>query len=300
VKRRSSDLSQALVKTIRAAGGQVRFNCAVEKILVENEAVCGVQLASGESVSARAVVSNGNALDTLNRMLPPEIVPKDYFSALQTYRPSLSTFILWLGLNQDIRQWINAAGVQVLSRQGAEADYQSCLKGDVANVPFRVSAYDNIYDGYSRPGTSTVRIFCLSAYKPWQQFEVDYRAGRKKAYQEQKKKWSAVLLQRAEEILPGLSAAIEIQEAATPLTNWRYTRSPEGAVYGFEQIVHNAYLDRMENKTPVKGLYLAGAWSSPGGGFSGVLVSGQLAFQEMMADWGAPQKSNPPQTTGGR
>lgn len=300
VKHRSSDLSDALVKTIQAAEGQVRFNCAVERILVKDETVSGVQLADGETISARAVVSNANALDTFNRMLPPEIVPKDYLSALKTYRPSLSTFIVWLGLNQDIRQWIEAAGIQVLSRQGPEADYQSCLNGDAAKVPFRISVYDNIYDGYSRPGTSTVRVFCLSAYKPWEQFEADYRAGRKKAYHEEKKKWADILLRRAEEILPGLSSAIESQVAATPLTNWRYTRNPEGAIYGFEQIVDNAYLDRMANKSPVKGLYLAGAWSSPGGGFSGVLVGGQMAFQEMMAAWSASTPADRAQPTGGK
>ena len=27
------------------------------------------------------------------------------------------------------------------------------------------------------------------------------------------------------------------------------------------------------------------AWSNPGGGFAGVLISGQLAFRKMMEDW---------------
>ena len=79
---------------------------------------------------------------------------------------------------------------------------------------------------------------------------------------------------------------IEVQVSATPLTNWRFTRNTEGAIYGFEQSVENAYVKRIDNRTPIKGLYLASAWCNPGGGFSGVLLSGQMAFRKMMEDWG--------------
>ena len=85
--------------------------------------------------------------------------------------------------------------------------------------------------------------------------------------------------------MPGLSSIIEIEEAATPLTNRRFTRNTEGAIYGFEQTVNNASFERIDNRTPIKGLYLAGAWSNPGGGFSGVLLSGQFACEEVIKDW---------------
>jgi prolycopene isomerase len=75
---------------------------------------------------------------------------------------------------------------------------------------------------------------------------------------------------------------IEVQDAATPLTNWRFTGNPGGAVYGFEQSVDNAYVKRVSNRTPIKGLFLAGAWCNPGGGFGGALLSGQFAFQSIL------------------
>lgn len=286
VKQRSSDLTNSLVDIIQRAGGQIYYDTAVECIRLKNRKVNGVVTTGGNFIPARAVVSNANALDTFKKMLPKEAIPTDYLKDLETYKPSLSTFIVWLGLKQDLRDQVKAAGIQVLSRQGAEADYLACCGGEVDKVPVRISVYDNVYEGYSRPGTSTVRIFCLSAYEPWRKFEADYRAGRKREYNKEKKKWTNILIRRAEEIIPGLSSAIEVKEAATPLTNWRYTRNPEGAIYGFEQSVNNAYIQRIDNRTPVKGLYLSSAWGSPGGGFSGVLVGGQMAFQKMMEDWG--------------
>ena len=162
-------------------------------------------------------------------MMDQRSAPKDYVAELRTFRPSLSTFIVWLGLNREIRGELGAAGIQVLSKQGPEADYKNCIDGRVDTVSFRISAYDNIYEGYSKPGTSTLRIFCLSGYKPWSPFEADYRAGRKNAYNRQKEQWMKILIRRAEAVIPGLSGMIEIQEAATPLTNWRFTRNTEGA-----------------------------------------------------------------------
>lgn len=78
---------------------------------------------------------------------------------------------------------------------------------------------------------------------------------------------------------------IEVQEAATPLTNVRYTLNTAGAIYGYEQSVANTFMNRISNRTPVKGLYLAGAWGEPGGGYSAVLSSGKKTFGMIVQDW---------------
>ena len=111
----------------------------------------------------------------------------------------------------------------------------------------------------------------LSGYEPWRVFKADYRAGRKEAYQKQKDRWTDILIERAErDIIPGLTSMIEVKEAATPLTNWRYTGNTEGAIYGFEQSMDNAFMNRISNRTPIPGLFLASAWGNPGGGYGAV------------------------------
>jgi prolycopene isomerase len=52
----------------------------------------------------------------------------------------------------------------------------------------------------------------------------------------------------------------------------------------------NAYMNRINNRTPVKGLYLASAWGNPGGGYGAVLRSGEITFGMMMEDWRADLK----------
>ena len=187
------------------------------QILLKDGAVSGVRTAWGEVFPARAVVSNASAPTTFRDMLPPDAVAQEYLQKLSSYRPSISCFIVWLGLNRDLRGEVPWYSTAVGSGQGAEADYLSCLKGEVEKRSFGVTLYDTLYQGYSSPGTSTLKIICLSGYEPWRRFEADYRAGNKAAYQREKDRWTDTLIRRTEErLIPGLSSMIEVKEAGDP------------------------------------------------------------------------------------
>ncbi len=285
IKPRSQALSNALADVIKASGGEILYGVEARKILVENGEATGVVTSEDKTLPALAVVSNASAITTFKQMVASDVLPPDYLIKLDGYRPSISSFIVWLGLNQELRGKLEGYGHSVSSGLGPEADYELALAGEVEKMGFGMVCYDNVYEGYSSPGTSTLKIICLSGYEPWRRFEADYRAGRKGEYRKEKDRWADILIARAEkDILPGLRSMIEVQEAATPLTNWRYTRNPEGAIYGFEQAMNNTFMNRIDNRTPVKGLYLAGAWGSPGGGYTAVMGSGRQTFAYLMED----------------
>ena len=287
IKNRSQDLSNAIAEVIEDHGGTIRYDTRAQKILVKNGSVQGVVLDSGETIAARAVVSNASAPATFREMIPPDAIPPDYSKKINEYKPSISSFIVWLGLNQDVSGKIKSFSTHVSSGQGAEADYRLSLQGGIEKQSFGVCIYDNIFKGYSSQGTSTLQLLTLGGYEPWRKFEADYRAGNKSEYSKEKARWMEILIRRAEkEVIPGLSSMIEVKEAATPLTNWRYTGNTAGAIYGFEQSMDNAYMNRIKNKTPINGLYLASAWGDPGGGYAGVYRGGQSAFLALMKDWG--------------
>ncbi len=286
IRQRSQDLSNAIANVIEENGGKILYDTAADRILVEKGMVKGVGLAGGMTVPARAVVSNASALATLREMVSPQAVPQDYLKQLEGYKPSISSFVVWLGLNRDIRDQSGAFSTFVSSGLNPEQDFQAKNNGNIESGSYGVAVYDNIFKGYSAPGTSTLQLIFLCGYAPWRKFESDYKAGRKAAYRKEKARWADILIKRAEkEVIPGLSAMIEVKEAATPLTNWRYTGNTEGAIYGFEQSMDNAFMNRIKNKTPIKGLYLASAWGNPGGGYVGAFRAGQSAFQAVMEDW---------------
>ena len=293
IKHRSQDLSDALMQTIEEFGGQVLLNTEAVDITLKKGAVTGVVLDNGKKLAAKAVISNASVpatLDLLTRDTALEDLPpkaKSYVEKIKDYRPSLSTFLVWLGLNNDISKKVQNYEIFINEQSDLEQTYQACLACDPNESGLVVTIYDNAFDGYSAPGTSTVQLFMLSGYEPWKPFADDYFAGRKKAYRKHKKGIAQTLINKAEKwIIPGLSSMIEVMEAATPLTNFYYTRNPQGAIYGYEQAMNNAYMNRLENTTPYKGLYLASAWSNPGGGFQPCLDSGAQAFKALVKDWG--------------
>lgn len=286
IRDRSQALSDALVEVIEGSGGKVLLATEASRIVMKQGAVSGVYTVRGDVIPARVVVSNASALHTLRDMLPPDAAPQDYLKKLSSYRPSISCFIVWLGLNRDLGGVVPWYNTGVGSGLGAERDYLNAIRGEVETCSFGVTLYDTLYQGYSRPGTSTLKIICLSGYESWRRFEGDYRAGNKVAYQKEKDRWTDILIRRTEEnLVPGLRSMIEVKEAGTPLTCWRYTGNTEGAIYGFEQSLDNAFMTRIDNRTPVKGLYLASAWGNPGGGYGGVFRAGQQAFEQIMEDW---------------
>jgi phytoene dehydrogenase-like protein len=284
IKHRSQDLSDALRQAIEAAGGKVLLETQAEGIEVKDREIRGVRLAGGETLRAKSVVSNASVPATM-QMLPPDAMPNDFLEKLKGFRPSISTFVVWLGLNREIRDKVKGYEIFVLKDYNPEKAYEAGLACDPVNGSMGVTIYDNAYKGYSKPGTSTVSIIVPSGYEPWRRFEADYFSGRKDAYRKEKERIARILIEETERrVIPGLSSMIEVMEAATPLTNLRYTQNPQGAIYGYEQSLENSYMTRLDNKSPLKGLYFASAWTNPGGGYEPCLESGARAYKALVRE----------------
>jgi all-trans-retinol 13,14-reductase len=85
------------------------------------------------------------------------------------------------------------------------------------------------------------------------------------------------LLGAAEQVLPGISEHVVWQEAATPLTQERFTHSTGGTSYGIEAATDQIGPLRPGAETAVPGLYLCGASTASGHGIANVLRSGVVA-----------------------
>ena len=285
---RSQQISNALVKYIEGHGGKVLLRTPVREILIKDHAAVGVRTADGTQYSSRVVVSNACAQETFRAMMNQEDYLKEYLARLEGYSISLSAFQVFLGLKTDLVRKIGITDSEVFYHGGydLDAEYQAALSADVENGWYGVMLYDNIYEGYSPKGRNTVNIIVLQGYDHWKKYESDYLKGNKAAYRAEKQRMARVLVRKVEDtLLPGLSKSIQVMEAGSPLTHMRYTRNYRGAVYGWDQTLNNTGPGRLPHKTPVRNLYLAGAWTSPGHGYGAVLYSGLECFAEIMKTW---------------
>ena len=285
---KSQAISDALVKFIQGRGGQVILNTSVEKILIKDQVAYGVRAKDGREYTGKVVVSNANAHDTFHTMLDAQESLKEYLTRMDQFSISLSSFQVFLGLRKDLIREVGIKDTEIFYNTGydIEADYKASLTGELQDSGYGLTLYDNLDRGYSPAGKNTINFMVLQGYEPWKKFEADYFKGNKTAYRAEKERMAKVLIDRAEKtLLPGLAKAIEVQEIGTPLTNVRYTRNYCGAIYGWDQTLDNSTPRRLAHATPVKNLYLAGAWTSPGGGYSAVLSSGLECFGEIMKKW---------------
>ncbi len=286
VRGTSQAMSNALADIITKGGGKVMLGERVSGIILKNGRASGVRTASGKTFEARAVVSNAAAPVTFG-MLPKGTLPQDYAARLAGFTPSVSSVIVWLGLNQDITKIQPRAEFSIDLQDDPEITYAASMSGDYAKAGLGCMIYDNIVPGFSPKGMTTMAIMALSGYEPWRKFEKDYEADRKHEYNQAKDRILNLFVSTVEaKMVPGLSKMIVMSEVSTPLTNRRFTGNPCGAIYGYDQTTDNSFLTRLQNRTPVKGLYLSSAWGDPGGGFGGALAAAKGAFKNLVEDLG--------------
>ena len=207
---------------------------------------------------------------------------------LNQYRVSLSCFQIFLGLKEDLITQLGIIDSEIFYETGYDADaaYKNAQQANVAEGGFGLTLYDNIYKGYSPAGKNTLNVLTLQGYDHWEKYEKDYFQGKKSEYRKEKERMADILIDRLEKtLLPGLSRVIEVKEIGTPLTNVRYTSNYRGAIYGWDQTLNNSGQNRLPHDTPIKNLYLSGAWTKPGHGYGAVIWSGLECFAEIMKSW---------------
>jgi len=261
-------LFDAMVKKIRESGSEVIFNAAVTKIVTDNgRRVKSVVTDKGKEFSAGVVISNANPIDTLCRFVDCATVRESYSRKLPALEKSLSAFQVYLGLKAPAKELgMDAAMFCLNTSYDHEMAFTYSMAGDYDRCQLAVVDHVQADPGLVPPGKGSLLIFVLDNYSNWQGFSEE-------GYKAKKMEAANKLIARVEKYLPGLSAQIEVMEAATPLTMERYSSCPAGAIYGFAQTVEQASINRLKQSTKIKGLILSGAWTRPGGGIHGVFVS---------------------------
>jgi prolycopene isomerase len=269
-KGKSQALSAAFVKVIRAAGGEVTLGDGVRRILVHNHRVTGVESDAGERVGAPVVISNANPWTTVFDMLSPHDVERRYAERLAAMTPSMSTVNVYLGLDQSAAE-LGLKDYEIFFNHTADMDvqYDQAKRLDPPESVL-LTAYSLAVPDFSPKGTSVVTLSAAALGQAWREVPPARYASVKEA-------WATAMVDVVDRHYPGLRSHIEEIEVSTPLTNMRYTGNPDGAVYGFAMNPAQCPAFRLPQAGPVSGLWLAGAWTMPGGGFEPVIESGYTA-----------------------
>lgn len=274
LKGGSQALSNALADRIVQGGGRIRYNCPVERILVENNRAVGVE-AGGRTVRARRVISNASKIATYVDMLDPGQVPEAVWRELRRTTLSPSACTLYLGLDRPPEDLgITAATQFLLGHTDPDVVYDRMKTREVDHRDgLMMTCYTLVDPGFSPPGTSQVALITLKFGEAWLQVPPA-------RYAAEKYRVAESMLRQAERVFPGLRDHIEEMEIATPITHMRYLGTPLGAIYGFEKHIKDGSL-LLPNRSHIDGLYLAGGWVG-GNGFQPTLESGFKTGQAVL------------------
>ena len=268
---RSHSLTTAMVEAFEELSGEVRYNALVNRILVDNGRVCGVELLNGDIYRCKSIVSNVNPICTAMKMLPTEIVPDSYKKSIYAPEIGPSGFSVYIGLNasyKDLGLTSHEAFINTTYNQNEAFDTFRKLEPPKYMV---AACYNHIYEDISPPGTTQLVLTTLQMGKLWQDISADQ-------YFRVKDEIADGMIKLVEDtISPNIRDYIEVAEAATPLTYYRYSKNIEGAIYGTTQDVVNGPILRLKSRGAIPGLYQVGAWTNFGGGFSTTILGGRIA-----------------------
>src|SRR5262249_30614119 len=87
------------------------------------------------------------------------------------------------------------------------------------------------------------------------------------------------------------SARIVVQMSASAMTSHRFTLNDGGAMLGWEMAPDQLGDGRPDARGPVRGLYLVGQWTRPGGGITPVIVSAMNVARLITGESAAPDQA---------
>ena len=262
--------SQALIAwlqaVIEANGSNIFLDRPVFRVCVDLEKRArGVILAGGEEVTARHVISAADVQSLYENMLPKDCIPEKLLRAQRDADVYYSNFSVFLGLDCDPAAL--GFGEEILHLIRDDIAREDQFGGDPHMTALTVLA-PSVRDPSMAPaGKGTLTIHCPAYMRDHDRWRTVGPTGRGEAYKALKKEFADILIDRVDKgFAPGLREHIEVMEAATPITYWRYTGNRDGSLMGTRPTGKNIRARLAGSRTPVDGLLLGGHWAEYGGG----------------------------------
>jgi phytoene dehydrogenase-like protein len=280
-------ISRALASSFQAAGGTIRTGADVDKVLTRAGEATGVVLADGEEVRGRTIVSNADVKRTFLKLVEEKDLPERFVHRVRHFKMRGSSGKLNIALDS-------------LPEFPALPQGSSCIRGDmhfIDSVERMERAYDDWKDGrwsadpfvdmmipttldptMAPPGKHFMS--CFVQYCPPQVGGRDWTDADRDAFAE-------TVVSQIAEYSPGFRDRILHMEVRTPREIEAEVGLTEGNIFQgeltFDQLLFNRPVPGYaQYRSPVKGLYICGSSTHPGGGVMG--APGRNAAREILRD----------------
>ncbi|WP_237571593.1 phytoene desaturase family protein [Mycolicibacterium lacusdiani] len=288
VKGGMGGITAAMARSAEAHGTEIRLNSPVRKVVVERGRASGVELVSGEIISARTVISNADPQRSMLQLLPAGAIDAKLTAKLEDYdaRGSMARIHL---LIDELPDYIGfpagefgpqhqAQAIMGASIENFERAWEAERRGEIPDDFVIEAVIQSTHDSSLAPvGKHTMTLGVQQL--PFELAGTDWDTIRDE--------WADRVLEVLFRYAPNLRGHILERVIITPKDLERDYGLTGGNIFHgamfFDQLFNNRPTPELADyRTPVADYYLCGSGTHPGGGVMG--ANGHNAAQVVIAD----------------
>ena len=283
-------ITQAMSKSARSRGAVIRVSTPVREVIVEGDRAVGVITAAGETIRAAAVVSNLNPKLLYLKLLAANTLPDEFRDRIGRWRCGSGTFRMNVAL-AELPDFNCLRGTALADHHSAgiiiaptlsymEQAYFDARSGGWSRKPIvEVVIPSTLDDTLAPPGQHVASLFCQ---------HVAPQLPNGESWDTHREAVADLMIDTVNAHAPNFKAAVLGRQIMSPLDLERTFGLTGGDIF------HGALsLDQMFSarpmlghgnyRGPLRGLYMCGAGTHPGGGVTG--APGHNAAREIIADF---------------
>jgi phytoene dehydrogenase-like protein len=283
-------LSESLANAARKFGVEIRTAASVSQIETNDDRATRVLLQNGEEISARAIVSNADPRTTFLKLVDPVCLDPSFLLKIHNYRAHGVSAKINLALS-GLPSFVNVDGDAKAKLSGRihigpdidylERAFDAAKYGDYSRQPYLDITIPSLVDPALAPGDAHVMSVYVQ-YAPYKLKQGDWNARREE--------FADNVIDVLDNYSPNLRQLIVGRQVITPLDLEQTYSLNGGHIHHGEMSLDQFFTFRpllgyARYRTPIKGLYLCGAGTHPGGGVTA--MPGANAAREIVKDFKA-------------
>jgi phytoene dehydrogenase-like protein len=286
-------VTQAMAKTARAFGAEIRTNAAVARIDMRNGAAAGVTLADGTEIRADTVITTAHPKISFLELVERVELPSDFVADIEAWQTRSGTVKVNFAVDrlptfashpEFDPQIYGGTIVLAESLDDVEHAYQEAVAGRPATLPFSDICIPSVFDPTLAPAGKHI----VSMFTQWvpHTYAAEPHDPELQAYADR-------LTARMEAVAPGFTDSIIGRQVIGPHRMQAEYGLVGGNIFHGEltpgQMFHcrpaAGYADL---RTPIRGLYQAGSATHGGGGVTG--IPGRNVVRQVLRDRAASSR----------
>ncbi|MBX3511098.1 MAG: NAD(P)/FAD-dependent oxidoreductase [Hyphomonadaceae bacterium] len=267
-------ITQAMAAACCEGGVEILTNAGVSEIIVEHGAAAGVITEKGETLRARAVVSNLHPKLTFERLLAPGALPADFRERIAHYRSGSGTFRMNVALSELPRFTakpeagdhltagiIIAPSLAYMDRAYADARAHGWSREPIVEMLIPSTLDDTL----APPGQHVASLFCQ---------HVAPTLPNGASWDAHKEEVADLMIATVDTHAPGFANSVIGRQVLSPLDLERRFGLVGGDIFhgalSLDQLFSaRPVLGHGDYRAPIAGLFICGAGTHPGGGVTG-------------------------------